>query len=109
MRSGEFASPETSNMAAGTQPTAVRETVKVVKVRKLRVVLGVIGVVVAAILIYLVARFTTNSPVTYASAEDKFKYGSTGGEINTGIPYSTWMALPELFPELLPDKKPGQG
>ena len=109
MRSGEFASPETSNMAAGTQPTAVRETVKVVKVRKLRVVLGVIGVVVAAILIYLVARFTTNSPVTYTSAEDKFKYGSTGGEINTGIPYSIWMALPELFPELLPDKKPGQG
>lgn len=49
-------------------------------------------------------RFTRDKPVVYASIEDHFKYGSTGGERASGIPYSVWMALPELFPEYLPGK-----
>jgi hypothetical protein len=54
--------------------------------------------------LYLVLRITSNSPVIYAAPEEHFKYGSTGGEILDGIPYSVWMALPDLFPEFLPGK-----
>jgi len=48
------------------------------------------------------ARFTSDRPVTYADAVEHFKYGSIGGERASGIPYSIWKALPELFPEYLP-------
>jgi hypothetical protein len=54
--------------------------------------------------IWAVARFTSDKPVTYAAIEDHFKYGSTGGERSSGIPYSIWMALPEIFPQYLPGK-----
>ena len=30
-------------------------------------------------------------------------------QLGFGVPYWIWIALPELFPEYLPDKKPGQG
>lgn len=59
--------------------------------------------------IYLVVRFTRDRPVEYQADEDHFKYGSTGGERLTGIPYWLWIALPELFPEYLPDKASGRG
>ena len=58
---------------------------------------------------YLVWRFTLDRPVEYSSDVDHFKYGSTGGERLTGIPYWLWIALPELFPEFLPDGQPGRG
>jgi hypothetical protein len=54
-------------------------------------------------------------PVTYRSEEDHFKYGSLGGErgykgqLGFGLPYWLWVALPELFPDLLPDQAPGRG
>lgn len=59
-------------------------------------------VVVAGV--WAAVRFTSDSPVKYSAIEDHFKYGSTGGERASGIPYSVWMALPELFPEYLPGK-----
>jgi hypothetical protein len=62
------------------------------------------GVILAALAIWAASRFTSDAPVTYASNEDHFKYGSTGGERSSGIPYSIWMALPELFPQYLPGK-----
>jgi mono/diheme cytochrome c family protein len=62
----------------------------------------VIVVLVAAVAAWM--RFTSDAPVTYDKIEDHFKYGSTGGERSSGIPYSVWMALPELFPEYLPGK-----
>jgi len=49
----------------------------------------------------VVARFTSDSPVRYADNLEHFKYGSTGGEKLTGIPYAIWMILPSLFPEYL--------
>jgi cytochrome c553 len=52
--------------------------------------------------IYFIARFTSDSTPAYADNVEHFKYGSTGGERLTGIPYSVWMALPGLFPEYLP-------
>lgn len=51
----------------------------------------------------------------YRDEDDHFKYGSLGGErgykgqIGFGLPYWIWVALPELFPEYLPDKQPGRG
>jgi hypothetical protein len=76
------------------------------------VVVLVLAVVAAA---YLTARLTDDEPVTYASEEDHFKYGSTGGErgwksqFGFGIPYWVWVALPEAFPEYLPDGQRGRG
>jgi hypothetical protein len=54
-------------------------------------------------------------PVAYESDDDHFQYGSLGGErgykgqVGFGLPYWIWVALPELFSDLLPDKRPGQG
>ena len=36
---------------------------------------------------YLAWRFTRDDPVTYKDPEEHFKYGSTGGERESGIPY----------------------
>ena len=58
---------------------------------------------------YLVERFTRDDPVEYADDVLHFERGSTGGEKMNGIPYWYWVALPELFPDYLPDKTPGRG
>jgi hypothetical protein len=59
--------------------------------------------------IYMAVRLTRDHPVEYSDDVLHFEYGSTGGERMDGIPYWFWVALPELFPEYLPDKKPGRG
>jgi hypothetical protein len=58
---------------------------------------------------YLVERFTRNCPIDYADEVTFFERGSTGGERMDGIPYWIWVALPEIFPEQLPDHRTGQG
>jgi hypothetical protein len=68
-----------------------------------RVVLAT-ALVLLVVALWAVRRFTRDQPVVYADIEDHFKYGSAGGERASGIPYSIWMALPELFPEYLPGK-----
>jgi len=70
--------------------------------------LAIAAVVVASVL-YLAERFTRDLPVDYADNAMFFERGSTGGEKMNGVPYWIWVALPEIFPEYLPDKKPGQG
>jgi hypothetical protein len=37
-----------------------------------------------------------------APAVERFKYGSIGGEQETGIPYWIWLVLPRVFPQHLP-------
>ena len=59
--------------------------------------------------IYMAVRLTRDRPVEYADDVLHFEYGSTGGERMDGIPYWFWVALPELFPEYLPDQKLGRG
>jgi len=62
------------------------------------------GLLLVLIGLWAYARFTRDVPVAFASDEDHFKYGSTGGERDAGIPYWVWKALPELFPEFLPER-----
>ena len=57
--------------------------------------------------LYLAVRLHRDKPVGYAAPEDHFKYGSTGGERDAGIPYWMWKVLPAMFPEFLPE--PGRG
>ncbi len=65
--------------------------------------------------IYLTVRLTNDKPVTYEDVQEHFKYGSTGGErgfgtqFGFGFPYWIWIALPEMFPEYLPDHQAGRG
>ncbi len=63
--------------------------------RILFIVLLVLGIILAL-------RFTRDQPVTYESAEEHFKYGSTGGERDAGIPVALWNVLPDLFAKYLP-------
>lgn len=49
------------------------------------------------ILVYFYTRFTRNVAVEYSDPVEHFKYGSMGGEILTGIPYSVWMTMPRIF------------
>ncbi len=86
------------------------------KLAKLIRITGVAVLAAALILtLYLVIRLNDDRPVTYSAIEDHFKYGSTGGErgwhlqFGFGVPYWMWIALPEIFPEHLPDKQPGRG
>jgi hypothetical protein len=74
---------------------------------KLGGVLAAVAIVI--FVIYLAIRLTQDRPVEYADDVLHFEYGSTGGERMDGIPYWFWISLPELFPEYLPDKKPGRG
>ena len=53
---------------------------------------------------YLAIRLQRDEPVTYDNPEHHFKFGSTGGERDAGLPYWLWKVLPEMFPEHLPGK-----
>jgi mono/diheme cytochrome c family protein len=86
------------------------------KVVKLLAWLGGLVVLVTVVGgIYVAGRLSDDEPVRYADAAEHFKYGSTGGErgyfnqFGFGVPYWTWVALPELFPEYLPDGERGRG
>jgi hypothetical protein len=44
-------------------------------------------------------KLLRQSPTSYASDVDHFKYGSVGVEAASGLPYAVWSVLPEVFPE----------
>jgi len=87
--------------------------------RKLSKAVFIIGLAVIAVAlmggIYLGVRLTDDEPVTYEDIEQHYRYGSTGGErgfgkqFGFGFPYWIWVALPELFPDYLPDGQRGRG
>ena len=56
----------------------------------------------ALAVLYLTLRLTRDKSVEYSDVVEHFKYGSTGGERTSGLPYSVWKALPSLFPEYMP-------
>jgi hypothetical protein len=69
-----------------------------------RVPLLVVATILVVITLYFAARFTRDAPVVYSDPEEHFKYGSLGGERESGIPYWIWKVLPKMFPEYLPGK-----
>jgi cytochrome c553 len=71
---------------------------------KWRVALLVVVALITIGCLYFAYRFSQDAPVAYADPEEHFKYGSTGGERESGIPYWIWKVLPKMFPEYLPDK-----
>lgn len=72
-------------------------------------------VALAVGIVYGLWRLNLDRPVEYADDAEHFKYGSLGGErgyywqVGFGLPYWVWVAMPELFPEYLPEGGAGQG
>ncbi len=54
--------------------------------------------------IYLWQRFGSDRAIEYADIEEHFKYGSTGGEHVSGLPYWIFQALPQVCAQYLPGK-----
>ena len=65
----------------------------------------VLVLIVAGCMVKLIARFGHDQPVAYSGIVEHFKYGSLGGERESGFPYWIWRALPSLCA----DKLPGTG
>src|SRR5678815_891848 len=60
-----------------------------------------IALLVLATVVYAAFRFLPDRAVTYDTMEDHFKYGSTGGDRLTGIPYWIWQAMPLVCADTL--------
>src|SRR5262245_39210656 len=53
---------------------------------------------------YLWYRFGRDVPIVYDQIEDHFKYGSTGGERESGFPYWIFQAMPRVCARHLPGR-----
>ena len=65
----------------------------------------VVGAVVLLLLVVVTVGWFNlfrEVPQTFASIEERFKYGSIGAENEQGLPYYLWLVLPRMFPDLLP-------
>lgn len=56
---------------------------------------------------YGLSLLQQNTPVTYADPAEHFKYGSTRGEMESGLPYWIWQVLPRVCGQHLPDPSRG--
>ena len=63
-------------------------------------VLPTLGLI--ALVLYLAHVFMEDEPVVYSKIEEHFKYGSTGGERESGFPYWIFQALPRVCALHLP-------
>jgi mono/diheme cytochrome c family protein len=59
--------------------------------------------------IYSGWRLSRDEAEAFVSDELQFKYGSTGGDKNFGIPFAIWEVLPVLFKDKLPKGREGEG
>lgn len=73
--------------------------------RRFFILLALVLLPTGAVVTYLAARFLPDEPVVYADPLEHFKYGSTGGERESGFPYWIWQVLPTVCAKYLP----GQG
>ena len=72
------------------------------------ILLAVVIAVPVAFGIYAAVRFLPDRAVTYDNMADQFKYGSTGGERESGFPLLLWKSLPVVFADYLPKNgRPG--
>ena len=58
---------------------------------------------------YFAWRLSQDRAETFADPVAQFKYGSTGGDRNFGIPYAMWQAMPTLFRDLMPKGREDEG
>src|SRR3546814_15010224 len=58
---------------------------------------------------YLAYRVGSDSAEEFSDPLAQFKYGSTGGDKNFGIPYTIWQVMPVLFKQYLPDGHQDEG
>lgn len=70
--------------------------------RRFLVLLAIVVIVPLTFVGYALARFGVDRAVTYDSPEEHFKYGSTGGEHESGFPYWIFQALPQVCSKQLP-------
>ena len=71
--------------------------------RKFLLILGLLALLAAfGVWFGWLKFFREEDQPPFASAEEQFKYGSVGAEVNRGIPYWIWVVLPRVFPDLLP-------
>jgi mono/diheme cytochrome c family protein len=66
------------------------------------VLLTIVILVPLVFALYAFFRFAGDRPVVYDTPEEHFKYGSTGGERESGFPYWIFQALPQVCDHLLP-------
>jgi len=72
--------------------------------RLLLVLLITPTIVLVIVALYALQRFGGDEPVVYADAEEHFKYGSTGGEHESGFPYWIFQAMPKVCAQHLPGR-----
>jgi len=70
--------------------------------RRFFILLAVILVPILVIVAYAAVRFGGDTAIVYDSPEEHFKYGSTGGEHESGFPYWIFQALPQVCAHRLP-------
>lgn len=68
--------------------------------------LAVLVVVLLVVFLFLSYRYSPSRPAVYASAEEHFKYGSIGSDVENGLPLKIVKVLPRMFPEYLPEGAP---
>ncbi|MDQ8023137.1 MAG: hypothetical protein REI94_14970 [Moraxellaceae bacterium] len=89
-------------MNPATEPTAARSA------RRWRnrfwLLVALLVTVPALVLLIAAIRFLPDRPVTYDDPAEHFKYGSTGGERESGFPYWIWQVLPTVCAKHLPGK-----
>ena len=71
-------------------------------VRAVSLVLAVLAVFLLLFAGHLWQRFGADRATEYADIEEHFKYGSTGGEHESGFPYWIFQALPQVCAKHLP-------
>jgi len=63
-------------------------------IRVWRLMASIALCLVLVLVVYAACRFLPETPRTYNTMEDHFKYGSLGGDLLTGIPLRLWQAMP---------------
>ena len=77
-----------------------------------RIVLLTLLAIIVIVVAWFVWRFSRDAPVSYASIEEQFKYGSIGSEVGGSVTEPVGGVLPpyaifKVLPAVCPDKLPG--
>lgn len=88
-------------MTASNDDLTAVDRVERAQGRKGLIVVGVIAVLAVIALSFVLQITRINRPVTYATDEDHFRYGSIGSDV-VGVPYWVFRAMPDICPADLP-------